>query len=169
MAQQLCRQGEVAAVVALFTAPVGFDRGVPAPKSEAPQAKPASKRLATLMKSPLRVLYRKSARLVTFAHSKFVPTAYRAWLGLGFRIPPSMRTLYVWRTLLRAERNYVPKPYPGNLVLFHSSAYEDDPTLGWDGLAENLEHSTIGEGGQDSRRDLMDEPLVNQTAGELTL
>lgn len=169
MAQQLRRQGEAAALVALFTAPLRFHRRVPVPKFEQPQAKPASKRLATLMKSPLRVLYRKSARLVTVTHSKFVPTVYRVWLGLGFKIPPSMRTLYVWRTLLRAEQNYVPKPYAGSVVLFHGSDYEKDPTLGWDGLAEHLEHRTIGEGGQDSRRDLMDEPLVNQTANELTL
>jgi len=61
----------------------------------------------------------------------------------------------------------VPKPYPGTLVMFHGSDYEDDPNLGWDGLADNIEHHIIGTSSQDSRRDLMNEPWVNQTAREL--
>jgi hypothetical protein len=79
-----------------------------------------------------------------------------------------MRTLYVWRTLIRAERNYVPKPFPGAVVMFHGSDYDDDPSLGWDGLAANIEHHVIGNSSQDERRDLMNEPWVNQTARELS-
>ena len=79
-----------------------------------------------------------------------------------------MRTLYVWRTLLKAEQSYVPKPYAGTLVLFHGSDYESDPNLGWDRLADRIEHRIVGEGAQDSRRDLMNEPLVDQTARELS-
>jgi amino acid adenylation domain-containing protein len=168
MAQQLRRAGESAALVALFTAPLRYHRLVPAPKSPPVPARSASQKLATLMKSPARALYRKSAGLVTKTRVKLAPTAYKVWFRLGFRIPPSMRTLYVWRTLLRAEQNYVPKPYPGTLVLFHGSDYASDPNLGWGRLADRLEHRIIGEGAQDSRRDLMDEPLVNQTARELS-
>jgi len=99
---------------------------------------------------------------------KLAPTFYRIWFRLGLKIPPKMRTLYVWRTLIRAERTYIPKPYPGTIVMFHGSDYDDDPTLGWGGLAANIEHHIIGHSSQDSRRDLMNEPWVNQTGRELS-
>jgi len=51
--------------------------------------------------------------------------------------------------------------------MFHGSDYDDDPNLGWDGLTANIEHHVIGNSSQDSRRDLMNEPRVNQTAREL--
>jgi amino acid adenylation domain-containing protein len=168
MAQQLRRQGDAAALVVLFTAPLRFHRLVAPAESEPPMAKPVSRRLATLMKSPARVLFRKSVRLVTKARLRLAPAAYEVWFRLGLRIPPSMRTLYVARTLLHAEQNYVPNPYRGTLVLFHGSDYESDPKLGWDGLAEHLEHRIVGNSTHDSRRDLMNEPLVAQTARELT-
>jgi hypothetical protein len=69
---------------------------------------------------------------------------------------------------LKAEQNYAPKHYPGTLVLFHGSDYGHDPNLGWDGMADSLEHHIIGNSSQDSRRDLMNEPFVNQTARDLT-
>jgi pimeloyl-ACP methyl ester carboxylesterase len=166
MAQQLRRQGEVAALVALFTADLRYHRKIPFKSDESP-AKPAHKRLATLLKSPMRALYGKGTRLVVTSRERLAPIAYKIWFRLGRRIPPSMRTLYVWRTLLRAEQNYVPQPHPGTLVLFHGADYENDPNLGWDGLAARLEHRVIGTSSRDSRRDLMNEPLVSQTAAEL--
>ena len=167
MAQQLLRQGEPPALVVLFTAELRFHRKVPAPVKPKPPANAVSHQLATLLKNPPRALYRKSAILAARRWGKLAPIFYRIWFRLGLRIPPKMRTLYVWRTLIRAERNYVPKPYPGTLVMFHGSDYEDDPNLGWDGLADNIEHHIIGTSSQDSRRDLMNEPWVNQTAREL--
>jgi pimeloyl-ACP methyl ester carboxylesterase len=168
MAQQLRRAGDNAAVVALFTAPLRYHRLAPAPKAAPKPASSASHKIGTLMKSPARALYRKSAGVVTRTRQKLAPTAYKICFRLGFKIPPSIRTLYVWRSLLKAEQNYVPKPYPGTLVLFHGSDYESDPNLGWDGLCDRIEHRIIGEGAQDSRRDLMNEPLVAQTARELS-
>jgi amino acid adenylation domain-containing protein len=167
MAQQLRRAGEQAALVALFTAPLRFHRLVADAKSEPPR-RTASGRLATLRKSPLRVLYRRIAHLVTSSRVRLAPVFYEICFRLGVRIPRSMRTLYVARTLLRVEQAYVPKPYSGSLMLFHGADYETDPTLGWGGLADHLDHRIIGSSGQDSRRDLMNEPLVHQTARELT-
>jgi amino acid adenylation domain-containing protein len=168
MAQQLQRQGEKAALVALFTAPLRFNRVAARGKRPAEAApKSSSARLATLMKSPARVLYKKFASLATKTRLKLMPAAYRSWLALGWKIPPAMRTLYVARTLLRAEQEYRPKCYEGVLFLFHGADYAADPNLGWDGLAAHLEHRIIGDSGQDSRRDLMNEPLVQQTAREL--
>jgi len=167
MAQQLLRQGESAALVVQFTAELRFHRKVPAPLKPKPPASPPSKRLATLLKNPGRALYRLSAVRIVREWEKFAPTFYRIWFKLGLRIPPRMRTLYIWRILINAERNYVPKAYPGLVVMFHGSDYEDDPNLGWDGLAERIEHHIIGASSQDARRDLMKEPWVGQTAREL--
>ena len=170
MAQQLRRQGEDAALVALFTAALRYHRleSAPAPPPEPnPQTKPARQKLATLMKSPLRVLYRKSAVFVEHQTSKLEPLIHSILFALHMKIPPSMRTRYVWRTLINAEQNYVPQPYSGTLVMFHGSDYAHDTNLGWDGLAEQFEHHVIGNSSHDSRRDLMNEPFVGRTAQEL--
>jgi hypothetical protein len=168
MAQQLLRQGEPAALVVLFTAELRFHRRGLAPIKVQPPAKAASQRLVTLLKNPVRALYRKAAVRVVKQWGQFAPTFYRNWFRLGLRIPPRMRTLYVWRTLIRAEQNYAPKAYPGTVVMFHGSDYEDDPNLGWDGLAGRIEHHIVGQSSQDARRDLMNEPWVGQTARELS-
>ena len=168
MAQQLLRQGDPAALVVLFAAELRFHRKVPAPAKPKPPAKSARHRLATLLKNPARTLYRIAAVALAKRWAQFTPTFYRIWFRLGLRIPPKMRTLYVWRTLIHAERNYVPKPFPGTVVMFHGSDYDDDPSLGWDRLAANIEHHVIGNSSQDERRDLMNEPWVNRTARELS-
>jgi amino acid adenylation domain-containing protein len=168
MAQQLLRQGEPAAIVVQFTAELRFHRKIPAPTKPKPPASSPRKRIATLLKNPLRTLYRVAALRIAEKWGKFAPTFYRIWFKFGLRLPPRMRTLYVWRTLIRAERDYVPKPYPGLVIMFHGSDYEDDPNLGWDGLAGRIEHHIIGSSSQDARRDLMNEPWVGQTARELS-
>jgi hypothetical protein len=53
--------------------------------------------------------------------------------------------------------------------MFHGSDYEDDPNLGWDGLAGGIEHHIVGNSSQDARRDLMNEPWVGQTGRELSV
>lgn len=170
MAQQLQRQGENAALVVLFTAVLRYHRreSAPAPVSKPkPQTKSARQKLATLMKSPLRALYRKSAVFIEHKILKLEPLTHSIFFGLRGTIPPYMRTRYVWRTLFNAEQNYVPQPYSGTLVMFHGSDYADDTNLGWDGLAEQIEHHVIGNSSHDSRRDLMNEPFVGRTAQEL--
>ena len=88
MAQQLLRQGEPAALVVLFTAELRFHRKVPAPVKPKPPVNAASRRIATLLKNPVRALYRKSAVRIVKAWGKFAPTFYRMWFRLGFKIPP---------------------------------------------------------------------------------
>src|SRR5262249_42087599 len=167
MAQQLLRQGEPAALVVQFNAELRFHRKEPAPLKPRARANPTRKRLATLLKNPARALYRVTAVRIVRGWVKFAPTFYRIWFKLGLHIPPRMRTPFIGRTLINAERNYVPKAYPGLVVMFHGSDYKDDPNLGWDGLAEGIEHHIIGHSRQDTRRDLMAEPWVGQTAREL--
>ena len=93
---------------------------------------------------------------------------YGALLGLGLRIPPGMRTMYLAEMLGRAERNYKPKYFPGSIVLFYGPGTDEfGPNQGWDGLAERFEHCVIGDQVLDSRREIMNDPLVGITAKEL--
>ena len=76
--------------------------------------------------------------------------------------------MYVTQTLGEIETHYRPQPYRGSLVLFYGlGTFDFGPNLGWDGLANQFEHCVIGDGVLDSRRDIMNEPLVGTTAREL--
>jgi hypothetical protein len=80
-----------------------------------------------------------------------------------------MRTLYIVRRLNRAERKYVPQSYSGRVLVFRGKGlYEEDPAMGWSGLAREIQSCEIGDGGLRTRRDIMNEPLVSQVARELT-
>ncbi len=69
----------------------------------------------------------------------------------------------------RSEQNYKPKRYPGSIVLFYGRGYEEfGPNLGWDGLAERIEHCVIGDDVLAGRREIMNEPLVVITAEGLS-
>ena len=168
MAEQLRARGESAALVVLFTAPLRFHRLVRAAPSRENSPKPISGKLKTLFRSPALALRGKVNEQYRKIRDQLTPITYQACFALGLRIPPSMRTVYVARNLLAAEKGYVPKPYRGTLTLFHGSDYAKDPNLGWDGLAAAFEHCIIGKGDQESRRDLMNEPLVHETARALS-
>jgi hypothetical protein len=90
------------------------------------------------------------------------------FLAMGLPIPQTLRTMYVVRMINATESAYVPKPYSGTVTLFRGRGlYEDDPNMGWEGLAANLEVCEIGDGGLRSRRDIMNEPLVGLLAKQL--
>lgn len=76
--------------------------------------------------------------------------------------------MYVTESLAQAEARYIPQPYAGTLTLFHGEeAMEFGPNLGWDGLAEQFQRCVIGDGNLDTRRDILNEPLVAITAEKL--
>jgi len=167
MAQLLLQQGEQPAVVALFSAALRYNHLVSRPKVRSP-ARPVGPRLARLMASPVKSMLNISDavywRVVRFVR-KYV---YGALLGLGLRIPPGMRTMYLTEMLGRAEQHYKPRYFPGSIVLFYGPGNDEfGPNLGWDGLAERLEHRVIGDQVLDSRREIMNDPLVGITAREL--
>lgn len=170
MAQQL-RQQNNAVVTVLFSAPLRFNRvgleRTPVVLAS-PNAKTPSARVGRLLRSPgqaLRWRWTSASRTIRSAiHS----ITCRLFLGLGLKVPQGLRTMYVVRSIARAERNYSPKYYPGSIILFRGRGlYENDPNMGWDGLAERLENYEIGDGGLRSRRDIMNEPLVGLLAKEL--
>ena len=169
MAGMLREQGEQPALVALFSAALRFNHLVaPAQPTPPPAPRRMGARLARLLSSPIKSIRNLSMALYWHSLPFVRGCTYRFLFALGLHIPPGMRTMYVVRMLGRAEQNYRPKPYPGSIVLFFGPGTLDfGPNLGWDGLAEQFEYCVIGAGVLDSRRDIMNDPLVGITATKL--
>ena len=172
MARQLRRQGQRAAVVALFSASLRFHHvaGKRMPTvAVAPKSRTVLARLLRLVRSPQKTIGWRITSLTRPVSSKVRMNTVRFFLSLGLPIPQALRTMYVMRMLGQAEENYAPGHYDGTLILFRGQGlYENDPNMGWDGLAENFENYEIGDGGLRSRRDLMNEPLVGLLAKQLS-
>jgi len=174
MAQLLRRQQEEAALVALFSAELWYNHLSPRPPST-PAARSARARAMRLLSSPITSLRRISSGISGKAREMYwrlrrVAEAHacRILLGMGFRVPPAMRTEYVADQLELIEKKYKPKPYPGSIVLFYGRGTNNfGPDLGWEGLAAAFEHHVVGDDVLDNRRDIMNEPLVGITAKEL--
>ena len=171
MAQQLRAQGERTPLVALFSAQLRFNRAVPAPpfKYETVASQRSRKeKLQRLLRSPARTVSWRMRALGFAARSKLHAPTCKFLLALGLKVPQAMRTLYVARTLGAVERAYKPVPFAGKLVLFCGGGErEQDPELGWSGLAQQVEVCEIGSGGRNERREIMNEPLVRQLAQQL--
>ncbi len=168
MARILEQQGERVELLALFSAALRFHHKV-APDIAPLRVRPSlTVRIARTLRSPFKTV----ANLCKATYWRTVPVfrkiTYQAFFKLGLRIPPGMRTMYVTETLGHAELMYRPKPYGGAMALFFGLGTLDfGPNLGWDGLAEEFHHHVVGDGGLDSRRDIMNEPLVVITAKKL--
>jgi thioesterase domain-containing protein/acyl carrier protein len=171
MAQQLQRQKETAALVAMFSAPLRFHRPVPHPGSRvnvANETKTPRSRLTRLLSAPGEAFRWRWNSLNRRLRSRIHMAACKLFLAIGLPIPQTLRTMYVVRMINATESGYTPKPYCGVLTLFRGRGlYEDDPNMGWDGLAESIENLEIGDGGLRSRRDIMNEPVVGVLAQKL--
>jgi amino acid adenylation domain-containing protein len=164
MAQQLQQQGQQAALVALFSAPLRFHRLAPHHESK---ATPYEGTTRTRF-SPVDALHWRYRALVRTLRSRLHMGTCELFLALGLPILQSLRTMYVVRMINATESNYAPNPYAGTITLFRGRGlYEDDPNMGWEGLAATLENYEIGSGGLRSRRDIMNEPLVGLLAAQL--
>jgi thioesterase domain-containing protein len=171
MAQQLRRRGGEEPVVAMFSASLRFHRLNRKLASTAPEPKTlnrASTRVMRFVRSPRQALRWRIVSLIRTIRSRIHMTACKLFVRLGLKIPQTLRTMYVVRMIQQAEQDYLPQPYPGSLILFRGRGlYENDPNMGWDGLAPNLENHEIGDNGLRTRRDIMNEPLVGSLANEL--
>ena len=68
----------------------------------------------------------------------------------------------------KAEREYTPTFYPGSITLFRGKGlYDDNPDMGWGGLAGHVEAYEIAGGEHRSRRDILNEPIVGGLARQL--
>ncbi len=167
MARMLEQQGERVALVALFSAELRFNHPV-VPAGSRPKRSSVGARLRRVLSSPVKSVRSRSTAMYERAKPAVLKTTYWALLNLKFRIPPSMRTMYVVTMLGSAEQQYKPLPYSGPIILFYGTGtLEFGPNLGWEGLAERFEYCAIGDGALDSRRDIMNEPLVRITASKL--
>jgi len=168
MARRLEQQGEEAELVALFSAALRFNHKVTPVRAEAQPKAAATTRIGRSLSTPFKTL----RNLADSFYWRLLGLARRATYAVLFRLrrrlPPEMRTMYVKEMLNQAEKAYRPKAYSGTITLFYGMGTLDfGPNLGWDGLAKNFAHCVIGDGILDSRRDIMNEPLVGNTAKEL--
>ncbi len=164
MAQQLRREGQQASLVAMFSAPLRFHRLVSHRENRNVTAGGVTRSRSSL-RDALRWRYRALLRSL---RSRLHMGTCELFLAMGLPIPQSLRTMYVVRMINATESKYAPNPYSGTITLFRGRGlYEDDPNMGWEGLAATLENYEIGSGGLRSRRDIMNEPLVGLLAAQL--
>jgi thioesterase domain-containing protein len=170
MAQQLRALGEQTPLLALFSAPLRFNRPPrPVQRQAAAPRRSAREKLLRLLRSPARAVAWR-LRAVGFAlYATLHQSTCDALLALGLKVPQAMRTLYVARTLGAVERAYAPTLFPGRVTLFCGRGQsDDDPNLGWEGLAQQIDVCEIGLGGPNDRREIMNEPLVGLLAKQLS-
>jgi amino acid adenylation domain-containing protein len=168
MARILQRQGEETALLALFSAALRFNHKE-RPVAPLPSLKPPfTVRFARALAAPLKTVRNLSGAIYWRLVRILRKVRSSVMVGMGLRIPPDMRTMYVTDALGDAERLYRPDPYAGTVTLFYGQGTLDfGPNLGWDGLATTFEHHVVGDGIVDNRRDIMNEPLVEVTAKQL--
>jgi amino acid adenylation domain-containing protein len=196
MAQQLYRQGEQAAMVALLNAPNAAVEQPEIDEDEVEQAVVESGAASTdlkprvpktrggklrhvraLAKLPLpeKFPYARSAIQTAWAwrwrnlktyRRKLISVSCAVCVALGRPVPQKWRNAYLLRLTHFAERHYQPSFYPGTITVFRGKGLYSDATLGWNGLAAHIESCEIP-GRHRMRRSMMDEPLVQALAVEL--
>jgi thioesterase domain-containing protein len=163
MAQQLLRRGERVALVAPISTPLRFN------VLEKQASESIINQFRQLLRRPVRVIKDRLFVLQHLLRTRVAMITYPFIFRLGLRIPRNLRIMYVIRMLGRAERSYVPKPYPGTVTLFYGrDPHHTLPNMGWTGLASQIENHVVGDTEVSSRRGIMVEPLVRQLAAELT-
>ena len=55
----------------------------------------------------------------------------KLYLRAGFRVPPGLRMFYFTEVSLMAAQRYIPKPYPGHLIVLKSRDIVDDSQATW--------------------------------------
>jgi amino acid adenylation domain-containing protein len=123
---------------------------------EPPAAPPAPRTLGTRVKGAVQ----NPRRLVTAANWYLRGPRTRVDLALRRPIPEQLREWYFFRLHARAEQAYEPTKYPGEMIIFYGEGLYEDPTLGWDGLAESIEVVGVP-GDHANNRHAMMEPAVD--------
>jgi amino acid adenylation domain-containing protein len=98
------------------------------------------------------------------ARSMAKKVTWLTWLGLGLRLPASLRKGYLLDTRRRAARRYVPQPHGGIVVLLHSETRSPALVYEWRKVAcrEFNVHEIPG-----GHMDLLREPNVSAVAALL--
>ena len=93
--------------------------------------------------------------------------AYQFYLGLGRPLPESLGKKYFLDTNGKIANAYVPKVYRGNMVVFRSPDIYPDPHLGWTSMVAGGITTFDIPGKHLNRREIMNEPFVQQLAAEV--
>jgi len=178
MAQQLHQVGEEAAIVAMFNAPLRFHRPVSharrpsrvAPVRKFDKLRPLhpGQKVSYIYNGLRGILRRKITRQTWVLRVRCESLVCRCFLSAGRAVPGRLRRMYVHRMTGKAEREYTPTFYPGSITLFRGKGlYDDNPDMGWGGLAGHVEAYEIAGGEHHSRRDILNEPIVGGLARQL--
>jgi len=142
MAQQLTAAGEEVALLGLIDTSSHFGNRLRAQAANPPSAwTRLRERLQGLSAAEALVaLARMPGNRVTALRNRRRVAALRA---AGEPVPHALRYEDLEATHLRAYREYVVRPWAGRLTLFRAAEQDpvlgDDPTLGWNGLVEDVE------------------------------
>jgi thioesterase domain-containing protein len=171
MAQQLQQQGNATGLVAMFSAPLRFNRPAGerayAPERTHQVAKPAMKKTAI---GKLQGAVRWRAEKLFYRGRTVVhKIGCRVMNAAGVPVPQKWRELYIVRSLTAAEKEYRPRFLHGKLAIFRGGGlYDHDPGMGWSKLASEVEDIVVGSASeQRTRRDILNEPLVESVAAQL--
>jgi len=171
MAQQLAKIGERVNVLTLFNAPnylyyqaQGGDQRVIRPVSAGEPLPPASARSASLR---LKRLYWYLAKTKPSDISILIRRMrWRTARARGQALPAHVRDYFFWLNNQKAERDYVAKPYVGDMVLFRAEVLERVPTLGWGPLVKaGVQVHPVA--ANNRSREIMQEPWVRDVATAL--
>ncbi len=169
MARRLTEAGETVELVALFNAPLRFNRLRAATTSNLAAGAMEPKNVVPPLARIQAALAWRMRRFLVDSQAVAERTAFRMLPALRIAIPQSLRTAYVLEMTENAERTYHPKSYSGRLTIFRGiGVYDHDAELGWSGLAaKGLEIYDIGDTPQEGRREMINEPIVGKLACQL--
>ncbi len=191
MAQQLISQGYEVALLANFNGvSPGYDdpsRNTNGEGSDLTQLETNSKqlyqnRVKKLAHLSLKKIKRQAIQIyqwknrafhwkhkIIIGYLKLLVLAYNYYERLGLKTPEALRKYYFFTTNTGIVAAYKPKSYPGNMTILRSPEIYPDPHLGWsDYVAGEIKTIDIP-GFHKDRRDIMNEPFVQETAKELKM
>jgi thioesterase domain-containing protein len=179
IAQRLVREGEDVELVAIFNGPSpawierwGWFGNQPSYLKRHPRPAPAPKdqrrrsRAAALARRAAGTL-RNPRKLLTAPMWYLRRPLTRLALATGRPIPEQLREEFFFRLHGRAEVEYKPQVFPGELLVFYGEGLYEDPTLGWDELAAEGVRTYGVPGVHDNNRHAMMEPAVEFVATAL--
>jgi amino acid adenylation domain-containing protein len=169
MAHRLVSAGEEVAMVAMFNGPSpawirrwNWYGAQPSQRDRFEHLRvkhPVKRRLLKLFRDPRLLVPAVVGRYHT-ARRNLRNRVARWSVAHGRPISERARESYFLYIHMLAERAYEPEPYPGDLLIFYGNGLYEDPTLGWDGLAERGIESHAVPGEHTDNRQAMHEPHV---------
>jgi aspartate racemase len=158
MAQRLVEQGEEVALLVLMDAANGSGH----PRGGWMHA------IGTHMRNLTQLGMKKRVAYVRLKGGEVVKTLRHKLVGKKGQAAPTSIVRAITGDPPGIERDYVPRPYPGQVVLIRGSdqpaQFHLDPYLGWAGLVKGgirMEHVVV------ERGYVVDEPYVRETAAKL--